>query len=46
MSLSKNNRILKIANISDSDEGVYKCVVSNKGGKVESMPAIVTVYGE
>ena len=41
-----NSRILRITNITESDEGVYKCVASNKGGRVESNPAIVTVYGE
>ena len=40
------SRILRITNISESDEGVYKCVVINKGGRVESNPATVTVYGE
>ena len=41
-----NSRILKITNIMESDEGVYKCVASNKGGMAESNPATVTVYGE
>ena len=41
-----NSRILKITNITESDEGVYKCVAGNKGGMVESDPATVTVYGE
>ena len=40
------SRMLKISNIKESDEGVYKCVASNKGGRVESNPAIVTVYGK
>ena len=41
--------ILRLTNITESDEGVYKCVASNKGskgGKVESSPATITVYGE
>ena len=41
-----NSRILKITNITELDEGVYKCVASNKGGMVESNPATVTVYGK
>ena len=38
--------ILKLTNITESDEGVYKCVASNKGGSAESNPATVTVYGK
>ena len=38
--------MLRITNITESDEGVYKCVASNKGGRVESNAATVTVYGE
>ena len=41
-----NSRILRITNVTESDEGVYKCVASNKGGMVESNPATVTVYGK
>ena len=41
-----NSRMLDITNITELDEGVYKCVASNKGGIVESNPATVTVYGE
>jgi len=41
-----NSNMLRITNIEESDEGVYKCVVSNKGGMVESNPATVTVYGK
>ena len=41
-----NLNMLKIANITESDEGVYKCVASNKGGMVESNPATITVYGK
>ena len=40
-----NSNMLRITNIVGPDEGVYKCVASNKGGKVESNPAIITVYG-
>ncbi|XP_065918156.1 contactin-3-like isoform X3 [Dysidea avara] len=40
-----NSNMLRITNIEESDEGVYKCVVSNKGGQVESNPATITVYG-
>ena len=41
-----NSRTLKITNTMESDEGVYKCVVSNKGGMDESNSATVTVYGK
>jgi len=41
-----NSNMLKITNIEELDEGVYKCVVSNKGGQVESIPATIIVYGE
>ena len=40
-----NSNMLRITNIEESDEGVYKCVVSNKGGQVESNTATITVYG-
>ena len=41
-----NSNVLNIINITESDEGIYRCVASNKGDTVESYPAIVTVYGE
>ena len=41
-----NSAILNITNIEESNEGEYKCVVSNKGGTNESDPAIVTVFGK
>jgi len=41
-----NSKVLKITSIEESDEGVYKCVVSNKGGQVESETATVTVFGK
>ena len=41
-----NSNILIINDTNESDEGVYKCVATNKGGMVESNPATVTVYGE
>jgi len=42
---SANSNMLRITNIEESNQGVYKCVVSNKGGQVESNPATITVYG-
>ena len=41
-----NSRMLRITNITESDEGVYKCVASNKVGRAESNAATVTVYGK
>ena len=41
-----NSNTLKITNIMESDEGVYKCIASNKGGRDESNSATITVYGE
>ena len=41
-----NSNMLRITNIEESDEGVYKCVASNKGGQVESDTATVTVFGK
>ena len=38
-----NSNMLRITNIDELDEGVYKCVVSNKGGQVECTPALITV---
>ena len=40
-----NSNMLRITNIKESDEGVYKCVVRNRGGQVESTAATITVYG-
>ena len=40
-----NSNRLRITNIEESDEGVYKCVASNEGGQVESNTATITVYG-
>ena len=41
-----DSSMLKITNVMESDEGVYKCVASNKGGRDESNSATVTIYGE
>ena len=41
-----NSNMLMITNITELDEGKYKCVASNKGGMAISIPATVTVYGE
>ena len=40
------SNMLKITEITESDEGVYKCVASNEGGMIESNPATITVFGE
>ena len=41
-----NSNTLRINSAMESDEGVYKCVASNRGGRDESDPATVTVYGK
>ena len=41
-----NSNMLVITNITESDEGKYKCVASNKGGVAMSKLATVTIYGE
>ena len=46
MKSGANSHNLEISNIMESDEGIYKCGVSNKGGSIESNPATITVYGE
>ena len=43
---SANSNMLVFTNITELDEGQYKCVASNKGGMAMSKPATVTVYGE
>ena len=40
-----NLNIFSITNIQKSDDGVYECVASNKGGQAESDTAIETVFG-
>jgi len=40
-----NTNMLRITSIEESDEGMYKCVGSNKGGQAESDTAIVIVFG-
>ena len=40
-----NSNMLRITNIKESDEGVYKCVARNRIGQAESNPATITVYG-
>ena len=40
-----NSGVLRINEIKRSDDGVYQCIVSNKGGNVTSNPAMIRVYG-
>ena len=40
------SRRLRLTNIQESNEGVYMCTASNKGGIIVSNPGTVTVYGE
>ena len=41
-----DSNVLEITNITESQEGVYKCVASNKGGMIQSNLATLTVYGK
>lgn len=41
-----SSHILRITNITESDEGMYKCVAKNKGGMAVSNAAAITIYGE
>ena len=41
-----NSSVLSINEIKQSDDGIYQCIVSNKGGNVTSYPAMVRVYGK
>ena len=45
MSGATSNK-LNIVNTKESNEGVYMCRASNKGGTVLSDPALITVFGE
>ena len=41
-----NSNMLVITNITELDEGQYKCVASSRSGMAVSELATVTVYGE
>ena len=41
-----NVNVLRINDIKQSDDGLYQCIASNKGGNVTSNPAKTTVYGK
>ena len=40
-----NSNVLSINKVKQSDDDVYQCIASNKGGNVTSNPAMITVYG-
>ena len=45
--ISDNNSfVLTINEIRQSDDGIYQCIASNKGGNATSNPAIIIVYGK
>ena len=45
--MSDNNSfILTINEIRQSDDAMYQCIASNKGGNATSNLAMITVYGE
>ena len=41
-----NSFVLTIDEIRQSDDGIYQCIASNKGGNATSNPAMITVYGK
>ena len=41
-----NSNVLRINEIKQSDDGIYKCIASNKGGNATSNPAMIKVYGK
>ena len=41
-----NSFVLTINEIRQSDDGIYQCIASNKGGNATSNPAMITVYGK
>ena len=41
-----NSNVLGINEIKQSDDGVYQCIASNKGGNATSNPAMIKVYGK
>ena len=44
--ISNNNSfVLMINEIRQSDDGIYQCIASNKGGNATSNPAMITSYG-
>ena len=41
-----NSNVLRINEIKQSDDGIYQCIASNKGGNAISNPAMIKVYGK
>ena len=41
-----NSNVLRINEIKQSDDGIYQCIASNKGGNATSNPAMIKVYGK
>ena len=41
-----NSNVLSINEIKQSDDGIYHCIASNKGGNATSNPAMIKVYGK
>ena len=41
-----NSNALRINEIKQSDDGIYQCIASNKGGNDISNPAMIKVYGK
>ena len=44
--LNVDSQNLTFSEVTEDDEGIYHCIVSNKDGSVESDNGTVTVYGK
>ena len=41
-----NSNVLRINEVKQSDDGIYQCIASNKGGNTTSNPATIKAYGK
>ena len=41
-----NSNVLSINKIKQSDDSIYHCIASNKGGNATSNPVMIKVYGK
>ena len=43
---NNDSSVLRINKIKQSDDGIYQCIVSNKGGNDTSNPGVIVIYGK